>query len=189
VDSTSHNQLARFFLGPVFSADGVGLLVAVVHIWIVHGDRTAMAGESTGWPSTVGLVDSSKVVCKTSRVETTTTRYYPKVSYKYTVKENNYTSKRITFGGIGPKTYENAESIASKYSSGKTLPIYYDPGSPALSVLEPGNPPSLIKVIFGTAVLTFVGLFFGSFGWQWSQEDYNSRRIGSCCTPNILRHV
>jgi hypothetical protein len=42
-------------------------------------------------------------------------------------------------GGLGFSGHNDAEETADRYPAGKKVDVYYDPGNPADSILEPGT--------------------------------------------------
>lgn len=91
---------------------------------------------SLRWPSVEGTVTSSGVqhLPRSDNADV----YYPRVEYSYRVGEVLHSSRRIAFGGSARSTEEEARAWAERYSVGKVVRVYYDPGAPYSSVLEPG---------------------------------------------------
>ena len=59
----------------------------------------------------------------------------PHVEYDITVKFNKYRGNRISIGEIMPDTPE-VQAVLKRYPVGASVPAYYDPKDPRISVLE-----------------------------------------------------
>ena len=166
IDSKRKDKKGHSDLDNELSAWGGMFLISVIFVLIhligLPGvlDNIAMASESVDWPRTMGVVVSSEVE---SRAGYDTTDWHARVSYRYATDGNSYLSRRITFGDIG-SSRNTAMSLVDKYSVGKSVSVYYNPESPDISVLEPGDPP--ISHIFLMVLFTVGALF--SFAKLWS---------------------
>ncbi len=129
----------------------IGFIVCViggVFLWFGGRDIT-LACSSKSWPTSMGTVTESKVRHSTSRSSRrshsgyrrtrTSHRYTPVVKYTYTVNELEYRGDTIAFGMGSYGNKNEASAVSRKYPSGSTVTVYYNPASPATSVLQPGN--------------------------------------------------
>lgn len=90
---------------------------------------------STQWPSTTGRVLSSAYAKHDADTPTT---YSAAVTYEYFINELRYVSDRVSFGDYSSSNSEHARQILSRYPTGKTVTVYYNPHRPQMSVLEQG---------------------------------------------------
>ncbi len=112
--------------------------------------------ESSAWPTTSGRIISSKIE---QSEESGDTYFAPSLEYEYVVDERNYRSKRIRFGDFVPAlpgTTAEAEEVSLRYTSGKSVQVYFDPDDPSLSVLEPGAGKIRILTILAIWVIMLV---------------------------------
>ena len=104
------------------------------------------AAETNRWPVTNGTVISSDVggVMK----------YYPFVSYTYTVDSAVYTSDRISNMNFNTKNRSEVEKVIKKYPRGSEIKVYYNKTDPSIALLEPGiNTGNILLLGFGIIVL------------------------------------
>jgi Protein of unknown function (DUF3592) len=66
--------------------------------------------------------------------------YVPHIEYAYTVNGRSYRSLRYYYTAIGTRSFAEAKAIVSQYPPGATVRAWYDPASPADSVLDNGPP-------------------------------------------------
>ncbi len=149
-------------LAPFILLIGIGILVyAVFQSRRVEASRT--------WPSTAGRLLDTKVRMHTSssggatRPGTThrrKTSYYLEVEYEYTVDGQSYRNDTITLGATvgGDKASQNR--LADALRRADPLLVYYDPDSPAVATLRPGESSAVI-------VLYIVGGGFAAFACLW----------------------
>jgi hypothetical protein len=86
--------------------------------------------------------------------------YEPIITYNYVIAGKIYEGKRIRVTGMGcNKAW--ARGIAKRYRAGRTVTVYYDPGSPEKAVLERGTEGISYLVMFtvGAGFLA-LGIFF-----------------------------
>jgi Protein of unknown function (DUF3592) len=112
---------------------------------------------SIAWPTTQGRITSSRVieVEETDGDNDTVIKYCAKVAFAYRLgsREFNGTTRKWGWTELY-STPKGAESVVAQYPVGHSVPVYYDPASPALAVLEPDN-----------RVGSYAPLFFsGGFG-------------------------
>ncbi|MEJ2040949.1 MAG: DUF3592 domain-containing protein [Desulfosarcinaceae bacterium] len=126
--------MKNFFLGAVFLCVGVGVALLGRHI-------LREAGESENWPSTSGVIVVSTVSQSreydSSRKKTKTV-YRANIDYTYQVEGRKFHGDKISFGGKSTKR-KSAYRLTSKYPKNKAVDVYFKPGEPENSVLEPGK--------------------------------------------------
>lgn len=116
---------------------------------VLGATRLAEARASSDWPVTIAEILSAQVETGTRsgpRGSSTPTRT-PRISYRYHVAGQTYTSDRAAFA------YRAADSseFIKRFPVGATVPAYYDPQNPADAVLVREGYGSLwIFVAFGT---------------------------------------
>lgn len=107
---------------------------------------------SREWPSVMG-----EVIRARRRVGRSALRRF---EYRYTVNGNTYTSARAAF--VRPPYID---PLYRKYRSGMAVRVYYDPGDPTRSLVEPGAPVLGVLADSFVSVMMFTlggaGLFFG----------------------------
>jgi hypothetical protein len=145
------------------------MLWAVMFYFVI---RTLILGiRSKSWPATEGEIVASEV----EKVKPTETgmiinKYRAAVQYTYTVKDVTYTSEVVSFGELaflifnrGLRSRKGAKQLVAKYPVGSVVQVYYEPGNPNRSLLEPGvSDPNLIltMLIFGiVGLLLIIPLF------------------------------
>jgi len=130
------------------------------------------------WPTTEGLVQTTQVSRNHSReAQTRRKPFYFTVQYQYTVNSADYVNDRHHFATFSDETiaqsgfvsYEAAQAaLQQTFPSNQTVAIYYQPGNPELSVLQPGFH---YKTSITLALITGL-LAYGGYGLlQWSQQQ------------------
>ena len=117
-----------------------GVCASVILLRLLRGNR------SKSWPMVPGLITNSSVRewfdegMQGPEVYTRgSTQYEADIIYKYEIHNQTYNAKRIDTSFRGEnRGLKRSRSISEKYSSGKPVQVYYDPGNPHISVLEPG---------------------------------------------------
>jgi ABC-type antimicrobial peptide transport system permease subunit len=118
---------------------------------------------STRWPTTGGVITASSVE---SFQESGDTYYDPKVDYRYSVNQTEYTSQRIRFGGFAPALpYERGEAqrTAMRYRPRDVVRVYYNPRDPSVSVLEPGA--GLFRIVIQLGIWILLLALFCSLAY------------------------
>jgi len=151
--------------GLMFFLGGFALFIGVREI--------VGARSSRNWPSVDGTVIRSKVRVSESRgtdssgKSTTTYDYEADIGYRYAVGDGAaLQGDRLSFGGLTNRAI--AERTVKKYPVGATVKVYYDPGKPEQSVLEPGYSGGMLFMpIMGTVVVG-CGLLSAWLIWKFS---------------------
>lgn len=129
----------------VFGAVGIGL-----GIW--GWGVLTNARVSEGWPTVEGRVVRSEVDHSTDAEGGDS--YTPEIEYEYTVDGLEYENNRVRFGENSYSSRRRAEEETGRYPVGRRVEVYYEPGDPDNSVLEPGATlGSYLGVVMGAMFL------------------------------------
>ena len=91
-------------------------------------------------------------------------RYYPSVTYTYSVAGMEYTNDRLYDQDFKVNQPEKLEKLVAKYVEGMSVPVYYNPDNPADSYLQPFTPVTsansarLILVIAAATIIMIVAI-------------------------------
>ena len=114
------------------------------------------ATEAKSWPVTTGTVTSSELKGGT--------KYYPSVTYTYTVDSVVYNSNSISNINFSTKNRSVVEEFLKKYSLGSEIKVFYNDSEPSDALLEPGiNTGNIVLLAFGIgllAIFIFSVIFF-----------------------------
>lgn len=154
------------------------LIGLVASLFGLQGLLKAQASKK--WPSTPGEITVSEIDKKLRNGETPVSdieyeasswrrrrtldrRYthFARVHYNYKVNETSYEGKRIAFGSVGTSNPRDAQRILARYPKGQIVKVYYQPGKPNESLLEPGIKGSAFLLPILGGLFMAVGLFFG----------------------------
>lgn len=135
----------------------LGLAMACFGIYFI-----VLGYEAKGWVETEGRVVSTRVRVDTDIASKTTTRrnrYFPSITYRWTVDGTTYTASRYRLGETHEKYSERSEAraVAAKFPAGSAVSVYYDEDHPDSAVLEP-------KLSVGVFVPLPLGLLFMTLG-------------------------
>ena len=153
----------------IFIIAGMGILGAGV--WnLVRSVR------SESWPTAPGLVLSSRMEQHHSHKGGTS--YSASIGYDYVVAATHFDGTRVAFGSMSASA-AYARAILDRFPVGKTVPVYYSPGDPQDSVLEPG--------IHGGTWLCFgVGSVFVLAGMMFRQIVQAAIRARQNAVPGVV---
>jgi hypothetical protein len=122
--------------------------------------------------TTSGEILSSDIESATEQDDgETEVEYYPRIEYEYTVDGSSYTDVRVFHatqvgneaGELRGKEFDSeskAQNVVSRYQSGSTATVRYDPDDPELSYLE--DPSS--NLLMTSGIMGLFGLIFGGLG-------------------------
>jgi hypothetical protein len=130
----------------------MGLVVFVMSLFSM---QTAFA--SAEWSSTTATITAADLVERRVRRRLV---YEARLKYDYTVDGKSYTGTRVSISGA-TGTSLTGEQVVAKYPVGSKPTCYYDPSSPADSVLEKGTNAY-------TFVIPLLGLGIAICGGVWS---------------------
>ncbi len=105
---------------------------------VVRQETGALRGgdASTNWPTVDGRVISSTVRTKQG-TSGDRARFYPVVVYEYAIEGEPFRSDRVSFD-TQTMDHASAANIARQYEAGREITVFYNPDTPAESVLDPG---------------------------------------------------
>ncbi len=158
------------FLAVFFALLAVlGLAFVIFGVYFI-----ALGNQARGWPSVEGEVIATAV--RTTRLQSHTSgvsreererlrRYYPEITYRWTVDGVSYTGSRYRLGTTHEKfeTRQEAAKAAAKFAAGKPLQVFYDPASPASAVLET----AVSGGVYAPLPIGLVFLACGLLGWRY----------------------
>jgi hypothetical protein len=114
----------------------IGAAAACAGLWMV-----IQSIRSEHWPTTNGVVVSAEIKSHTNlhthNAGGSSTSYTPVITCVFHLADLTYTNNRLAFGQLSSSA-ANAQEVINRYPVGKTVPVFYSPGNPAESVLEPG---------------------------------------------------
>ena len=133
----------------------------------VRGRRLAKA--SAAWPTVPGTITNSSVIEELieekdnndSSVVRKVRRYQVDLRYAYQLNRRDYVGTAGNWGWVpiyGLR--EPAEAAASRYETGQSVTVYYDPEQPAHAVLEPGNRQGSLAPLIVAAIGAVFGAVF-----------------------------
>jgi len=151
-------MFSKFFASNSFTGIAGFLLlggVALV-VFIFLGRSYYYSRASQSWPFTLeSEVLSSHVIRSTSQAQRGAPDYVPKIRYKYQVADQWYAGDQLSFW-FANRSSKNADKIVARYPEGESVRVFYNPGRPDMSVLEPGH------FFGGTMGLIIVFVFLGA---------------------------
>lgn len=136
---------------------GVFLVFGLVLIIIsITSRKKAQAAQN--WPTTSGVIESSRVDVHTSTDSDghRSTTYKPVVSYRYQLMGLEYMGDRIAFGANTFKL-SKSEEIIRRYPVGQPVTVHYNPDKPQDSVLEAVAHGGVASLVIGI-ILAGVGV-------------------------------
>lgn len=142
---------------------GYIIMIAIsLIVLIVFGRQILLGLKSRSWPTATGTVQDARIQSHQSRDEEgdVTTTYEALIRYQYNVAGQEHQGMRRTFSDVRTSSRSRTEKILERYPAGSSVTVYYDPGDPSASVLEPGV--GLMSYILLLLVLAF--LVFGVAG-------------------------
>lgn len=107
-----------------------------------------LAKQALEWPKTTGVVMSFKIVG--SSTPGGGGHRYPKIKYRYCVKNASYVSELIRTDKTDYSLSKaQIQEYRDKYHEGASVTVYYNPDDPSVAVLLPG----VSRSMYGSAVL------------------------------------
>ncbi|MBN2711237.1 MAG: DUF3592 domain-containing protein [Planctomycetes bacterium] len=166
-DRTRADVAVRFAF---FRVIPVAALVAGL-VLIVSGAMELYYGKASGdWPTAKGVVVYSECSIRTSFPEE-----YPKLSnvpvvrYEYYVDGKPFRGDRVIFGSHDSGDLPYVLGVINRYWRGKEVPVYYNPSSHEMCVLEPGmQRQPWFNIAFGQF---FAILGIGLIAWSRSNAE------------------
>ncbi len=130
----------------------LSILMAVGAAVAIYGARLGMESKfSENWPSVSGII-------VTSRVErppgAEAGGLQAMIVYEYSVAGKKYKGNQVSFNQSSGFAPDDPRKLTARYPRNASVRVYYDPGAPQKSVLEPGfMAASLIPVGIGILLL------------------------------------
>jgi hypothetical protein len=113
------------------------------------------AADAKRWPVTNGTVTRSEVAGAI--------KYYPSVTYTYTIDSLVYNSDKISNINFNTKNRSVVEKFLNKYPMGSKIKVYYNISEPSNALLEPGiNTGNILLLAFGIILLA-IPIFLAIF--------------------------
>lgn len=98
---------------------------------------------SNSWPTVEGVVNFSEVEGGVTTSDYSS-GWWPRVNYSYHVNGKTYIADNIEVIDVGNgNTDIYAKQVVENYPVGKKVLVHYNPGNPAVAVLEPGFPTNI----------------------------------------------
>jgi len=124
------------------------VIIAIIGIGLTFLGFTKIkkAADSEKWQVTNGTVTRSEVAGAI--------KYYPSITYMYTIDNVVYNSSGISNVNFNTKKRSVAEEFLKKYPLGSEVKVYYSGSKPSESLLEPGiNTGNILLLGFGIVIL------------------------------------
>jgi len=140
--------------GLVFFLVGLGVLGWGFKSW-------RLTQSSKNWPVAEGRIVSSEVKShwsgSSSGSHSSSRKVYSAdINYGYKVDSREYVSGKISFADYsGPRAH--AVQTVEKYPRGKRVQVFYSPGDPSVSVLEPGKTGGLFIPFIAGGLFSLIG--------------------------------
>ncbi len=127
------------------------LLTLALMLFVTAGWEWYIGADSKSWPQTPGrIVDSRRELTDSGGMQQLpTTSYTVKFAYEYLVDGERYRSDRVAISlfAVG--------GLVETYEEGSVATVYYQPGNPRLSVLQPGVSWATVILYVTVAMLLF----------------------------------
>ena len=124
--------------------------------------------ESLSWPTVEGRIVTSQLTTDVSRDSDgdETAVHGADIRYRYSVAGVAHESKTVQWAGDFKSSGTSWQSKrVAKYPVGSTVTVYYDPKSPAVSVLEPASRSGSVLTLLMAIAFTLVGGGFILMTW------------------------
>ena len=125
----------------------LSLIVLIAFPFLIWGayKKVQLSKASASWPTVPGVVTAAEQTKVGWRMQ-------PRVTFSYNVDGKAYSSTKVSFAAGVSKT--EIEPILSRYPVSQSVQVHYQPGNPAVAVLEAGPNRNL-----STALNYFIYLF------------------------------
>ena len=129
--------------------------------------KVRLARQSTAWPTAPGVITAAERVKLGRRIQ-------PRISFSYDVAGKTYASTKISFADAVPAS--ETEPILDRYPLSQPVEVHYQPGNPALAVLEAGPNRQLTvalrQYIFWFCIIICLNiLYVGVKAWTVSHDS------------------
>ena len=150
--------------------DTAEYLRAIPWTFVVVGAGLAMVGvhtawrcaKASSWPTVPGEILQSGLEDHTvdDSEGTTTTRYKPRLRYRYAVKGKTYMGHRVSFGFEWHGFAWTAQRVADRYRVGKRVRVHVSPADPSETSLESGVTFAAIGALAGGIAMIVAGVLW-----------------------------
>lgn len=121
-----------------------------------NGWITINAINTRSWNTTQGIVYASEIKFTTVNLGTQSNAFYhPEVTYRYQIEGIAYSGNNIYYSDQAFLSFEAARRFVDQFPTGRVTTVYYNPDSPAETVLVPGPSP-VMWMLFGPVILLLV---------------------------------
>ena len=121
---------------------------------------------SKQWPVTQGRVQTSELGWDSNDAGGEYSSKFARISYSYSVGSQIYQGNISTRAMIFTS---RVNRLSEKYPEGSQITVYYHPGNPSISIVEPGLDINLSEMIFS---LVFILLGFWAL-WRYIRDLVN----------------
>src|ERR1017187_4244994 len=111
----------------------VGLCAVLVHPIAQRLELRRLSYESSTWSRVRGVVLDGRD--RWSSSPRSSKSYWPTIDYRYSVGGTTFEGDRVSFRSSYSRS--EAEAAVARYSAGSAVTVWYRPGDPRRSVLEP----------------------------------------------------
>jgi len=162
-------------------AKGIGWILVGLTLFGLGIKTSYYGAKSTSWPSTAGVIQTSKVVKQRNNGRTT---FHWDFDYTYVHDGMQYQASKVSFGVTSLSV--SPSQLADKYSKGKAVRVFFNPDDPSIAVLERG-------ITDGSHVLllaSFACLTWGTSPFIFKKQSF---RIGltimTICCMHLLSQL
>lgn len=134
---------------------------------VLHGADMVRQEQAARWPIVQGTVIRSEV----EAVRSKGIKYVPKVVYTYSVDGQPYEGSRYRFSAFRSEKPGYAEEVVARYPVGARVPVYYRPGQPSETLLQPGVASVDLFLLMFLLPFNLVAVWLGALVLQaWKPE-------------------
>jgi hypothetical protein len=143
---------------------GLGFAFFCIAIWLIFrlSPELTDGAASTKWPKVMGSMKSATMTRESGK-DPNSARYGILVQYAYVVDGRDYNGTRVRFTPINITDEVEAQQRLSMYVPPKSVDVYFRPGDPGNSVLEPGIPSHRYAVAIGAIIVGLASLIFAGY--------------------------
>jgi hypothetical protein len=147
----------------------LSLIVLIAFPFLIWGayKKVKLSKASASWPVVPGVVTAAERTKVGWRMQ-------PRVTFSYNVDGKAYSSSKVSFAAGVPKA--EIEPVLSRYPVSRPVEVHYQPGNPALAVLEAGPNPNVSAVLrmliyLFCVIIVMNILYVGVNVWSSSQDS------------------
>jgi hypothetical protein len=132
-EAAPHPETLQFAIAAI--AIAASLAFVALHHW-----RQKRAERAASWPSTPGIVTSSRTARRWglgNGMWIAGLWYVPEVAYRYEVAGKALTGRKVTLSDTGYPKLRAAREVIDRYKPGDGVDVFYDPARPKRACLEP----------------------------------------------------